>query len=424
MKPLFARLSPVLWCVPATAWAAAAGADTWAQLGFGLGDGVRRVGVAVGQWLWHPLSTVDGIALALSDRRHGLDAWVSATAHTWAGLTADPAGAAGVALGLAVCATACVGLASGLGWLGEPLWQRLAAAWAPPTRRRGRAARLWRAWRMRQEWRRGQAGGAWPVWQRLLWALADVLETPRLLRRYGMAGLDFMLGRAWRTAGRLLSRLMREVALQVAYLALPLALLAAPWIELSVQGAAMQRLAMQRIVPLAQAMVAGAAAAPADVLAAQAGELRAALAAHRRALLAPVAVLDARLDAGLSALDAQLGDDALAARVVDHRLDGLFDRFAAYRLRWLALRVLPPAPDAMADVSAAPRTWFESRAFERRALSLARDRAAAPGSRARLDRLLAALEAETAYEWCLRGWDASELLKSPLPAVAQCGRSP
>lgn len=424
MKPLSARLFPALWCVPATAWAAAAGADTWAQLGLGLGDGLRRVGVAVGQWLWHPLSTVDGIALALSDRRHGLDALISATAHAWAGLTADPAGAAGVALGLVVCAAACVGLAAGLGWLGEPVWQRATAAWAPPKRRRGRRGRLWRAWGMRQESRRGQAGGAWPLWQRLVWALADVLETPRLLRRHGMAGLGFMLGRAWRTAGWLLSRLVRELALQAAYLALPLALLAAPWIELSVQGAAMQRLAMQRIVPLAQALVAGAAVAPADALAAQAGEFRAAMAAHRRALLAPVAVLDARLDAALSALDAQLGDHALAARVVDHRLDGLFAHFSAYRLRWLALRVLPPAPETVADVSVAPQTWFETRAFERRALSLARARAAAPAARARLGQLLAELDAETAYEWCLRGWDAGELLKSPLPAVAQCGRSP
>ncbi|KAA3654719.1 MAG: hypothetical protein DWQ11_04075, partial [Proteobacteria bacterium] len=82
-------------CLPATAWAAATVVDLWAQLGHGLGEGLRRVGMAAWRLLWHPLSTVEGMALALSDLRHGPEAWASALAHAWRGWATDPAGTAG-----------------------------------------------------------------------------------------------------------------------------------------------------------------------------------------------------------------------------------------------------------------------------------------------------------------------------------------
>ncbi len=428
MRRLSFRSCAVLCCLPATAWAATAAADWLAQIALGLGEGVRRVGLAVAQWVWHPWLSVDGIALAFSDRRHGVEAWQEAITLTWAGLSADPAGATGTMVMWAVCAAGSVLVAAVLTGAGAVMWRWATRPRASP-RRTDLVARLRRARTMREERRRGEVSARWGWWRSAGHGVADVLDTPRLLRRYGWAGVAFLLGRLRRALGRVAANAMRQLGRQFAYLALPLAMLAGPWIDLGVQREAAARDAAQTVVPHTQRFLAAVPGDDVASLVAQATDLRQRYAAHRQRLLAPFEGLDARLEADLSVLDQQVGGGLLADAVIYHRIDIAFRRFTSERLRWVGVLVWP-LPDAAPDPLAVPRTWFESRAIEWQVFALARDRLADPAARIALDTVLTALDAEWAYDICLRDWNPNLLLKQPLPpkeaaeAQRQCGRRP
>lgn len=416
------RLRFLPWCLPAGAWAATAVADGVAQLGGGLADGARRVGMALGHLLGHPLATVDGIALALTDRRQGFAAWHEAAARLWAGLSADPAGAAGSALSLLACAAGCVVVAGGLSWAGGRLWQ--AAAGRRPARRPGgRIGVLHRARAMRLERRRGASAGAWPWAQRLRYVLEDGRDTLRVVWRHGGAGAGFLLMRGAAGLGRGVAGLLREGGRQLAYLAFPLVLLAGPWIDLAIQRASAAEAAAAQLVPAARAFVAEVPALDPAALSARASALRQAYAAHRQRLLAPVRGLDARLESELAQLEAQVAAGALPDAAIDHRLEGALMRFASDRLRWLAVLVLP-LPAVSPEPLAVPQTWFESRAVEAAVFAAARERVGDPVRAALLDALLAGLAAEWDEENCLRTWDASLLLETPLPRVDACRGRP
>ncbi|TVO58653.1 hypothetical protein [Denitromonas halophila] len=418
----------VLCCLPATAWAASASADWLAQIAMGLGEGLRRVAIAVVHGVLHPGVSADGIALALSDRRQGLEAWQATVTHWWAGLALDPAGSAGVAVMWVVCAAGSVVVAAGLSAGGARLW-RLATRRRPAPRRTGCAGRLRRAWAMRVERRRGELSVRWLWWQRVGHGIADLLATPRLLRRHGLAGVRFLGWRLRRALGRLGAVLLRQLGQQFAYLALPLALLAGPWIDLGLQREATARQAARTLVPATRDFLADASGASVPSLEAQAMALRQRHAAHRQALLAPIARLDQRLDADLNVLEVQLSAGSADSTLLDHRLDGALDRFVSDRLRWVGLLVWP-LPERPPDPLAVPHTWFESRATEYRIFAQAREQAADPAARAALDTLLTTLDAEWDYDICLRAWDPNLLLDRPWSAKAaaeaarECGRRP
>ncbi|MCZ4306310.1 hypothetical protein O4G98_16355 [Zoogloeaceae bacterium G21618-S1] len=421
------RRYAVLCCLPATAWAATASVDWLAQVAMGLGEGLRRVVVAVWQWVGHPWLTADGIALAFSDRRHGLAAWQAATTHAWAGLSADPAGTVGTIAMWAVCAAGSVLVAGGLTGIGARIWRVLSRPGSKP-RRRDRVGRLWRARAMREERRRGEVGARWWGWSRVGHGLEDLRDTPRVLHRYGLAGAAFLLGRLRRAVARVVVGGVCQLAQQFAYVAVPLALLAAPWIDLGVQRDATARQAEQTLVPEARRFLAAVPGSAASLVVMQANTLRQHYAAHRQRLLAPIERLDWRLDADLNALDALVSAGPVASEMLDHRLDGAFKRFASYRLRWVGVLVWPVS-DGEADPLAVPRTWFESRAIERSVFARAHEQAAA-AVRTALDALLTTLDAEWDYDMCLRSWDPTLLVKRPwsvedaADAERACGRRP
>ncbi|TVO67188.1 hypothetical protein [Denitromonas ohlonensis] len=428
MRPSDVWRYVVLCCLPATAWAASASADWLAQIAMGLGEGLRRVGLAVVHGVLHPGVSADGIALALSDRRQGLEAWQAAVTHGWAGLAVDPAGSAGVIVMWMVCAAGSVAVAAGLSAGGARLW-RLATRWRSAPRRSGRVGRLRRAWAMRVERRRGELSARWGWWQDAGHGVADLLATPRLLRRHGLAGVRFLGWRLRRGLGRLVAVLLRQLGQQFAYLALPLVLLAGPWIDLGLQREATARHAARTLVPATRDFLADAPGASAPSLMAQAMALRQRYAAHRQALLAPIVRLDRRLDADLNALDALVGAGPVDSGMLDHRLDGALDRFVSDRLRWVG-QLVWPLPDRAPDPLAVPHTWFESRATEHRLFAQAREQAADPAARAALDTLLTTLDAEWDYDICLRAWDPNLLLDRPwsaeeaAEAARECGRRP
>ncbi|MBT0963741.1 hypothetical protein [Denitromonas iodatirespirans] len=413
------RLLP--WCLPATAWAATLG-DSMGGVGEGLADGVQRVAAALGHWLWHPLVTVDGIVLALSDRRQGVEVWQRAGGELLSGLSADPAGTAASLASLLVCAAGCVAVAVGLSEAGRRGWRAMAEA-LPRPRAAGRIGRLRRARAMRRERRRGEGAGHGSWARRLRHAGEDLRDGLLTVWRHGGAGVGFLALRAGGALGRSGAGLMRQSGQLVAYLALPLALLADPWIDLSVQRAATARAAEAQLVPAARAFLAAAPGLSVSALDAQAAALRRHYAAHRQQLLAPIRRLDAALDGDLARLEAQLGEGGLSDATIDHRLDHALMGFAGMRLRWLAVLVLP-LPAGAADPLAVPRTWFENRATEAAVFAAARARVTDPAHAAVIDAILARLAAERDYEQCLRTWDASVLLAQPLPEVDACGGRP
>lgn len=428
MRRSVIRRHAVLCCLPATAWAATASADWLAQIAMGLGEGVRRLGLAVWQWIGHPWLTADGIALAFSDRRHGWAAWQAAVTHAWAGLSLDPAGTAGTVAMWAVCASGSVLVAAGLTGIGARIWRVLSRPGSTP-RRTGLVARLRRARSMREERRRGEAGVRWWWWQRVGHGLEDLLDTPRVLRRHGLAGAAFLLARLRRALVRVAAAGVVQIGQQFAYLAVPLALLAGPWIDLGVQGEATARLAGQTLVPDVRRFLAGVPGSAAASVVSQANTLRQRYAAHRQGLLAPFVRLDRRLEADLNALEALVGAKTVAGEMLDHRLDGAFKRFVSYRLRWVGVLVWP-VPDGVVDPLAVPRSWFESRAIERSVFARAHEQAADAAVRSVLDAVLTTLDAEWDYDMCLRRWDPTLLLDRPwsveeaADAERVCGRRP
>lgn len=388
----------------------------------GVSDGLRLAWNGLAGLIAHPLASFDGATLALDRPREVLELYGDELRGYLALLGTDRDGFLYTSALIVCCAVIVVAGAA----LFDGLLARMPKLrWAPARRRPPaqpvlrHAHVLDRARNMRLEHRLGTTGRGWRRALRRVGATtADVLAGLALTLRRPASSAVYLGLRGARQIGRRLDSLVRGTLRYLVYLLLPLSLVLSPWTAHTVaasRNTGPAEAALAQATALLEASVTHGDDATFDD---RLTDLRRAFAHHRRALQAPAAGQDRRLDAALRQLGATADAGGLGDHALDARIERLYERYGHWRL-FAAEDIAFGHHQFGRETRPTQRSRLLSHAREVALLARLAD---AADDRRRGALLLARDDAERAlrYERCIALWDPGELLIDPLPAEHAC----
>jgi hypothetical protein len=395
----------------------------------GLMAGARLVGEAALSLLQHPTATLRGITIAADRHVEGLKEWLGTGAAYAAAWRVDPAGFAAASFTLLACAAACVAVAGAWDHVTDRMTFTLSRAARERMRhirriRHGPIVQLWRARAMRREQRRGQrvAGVRAPL-QRITWWARDLADGLRLLAARPAPASAFFACQAAGGAIRIAGGLLRVASQRLAYLVLPVVLIAAPWIDFSIHLDDVAEAAERDIAPAARRYVDDAAELNLADLSARTEQMRTRYAEHRQRLLAPLAALDSELGRELGTINRAVAAGDLDGATIDYRTDRALSRYAS-RTTLISERIVLHSAGAPHGPYEPSSNWLESIRDEQALFESARTRSTRAESQRHLDETIAAVAAQWSYESCVLLENPRQLAEGPLPAThPRCGAS-